>query len=88
MVRFSEEVFGSANRFVSENDHKANAPACHSQYKLIEAIRIVTIQTKAATTSTAASKALQATLGGKFSATSPGRTPSEVEEIKKLLLSI
>jgi len=57
MVRFSEQVFGSANRFVSENDHKANAPACHSQYKLIEAIRIVTLQTKAATTSTATSKA-------------------------------
>jgi hypothetical protein len=27
MVRFSEEVFGRANRFVSENDNKANAPA-------------------------------------------------------------
>jgi hypothetical protein len=38
MVRFSEEVFGSANRFVSENDHQANAPARHSHDKLIEAI--------------------------------------------------
>jgi hypothetical protein len=46
MVRFSEEVLGSVNRFVSANDHKANAPACHSQYKLIEAIWMVTLQTK------------------------------------------
>jgi hypothetical protein len=57
MVRFSKEVFGSANRFVSENDHKANTPACHSQYKLIEAIWIVTLQTRAAAASVAASKA-------------------------------
>jgi hypothetical protein len=27
MVRFSEEVSASANRFVSENDNRANAPA-------------------------------------------------------------
>jgi len=47
-VRFSEEVFGSANRFVSENDNKANAPP-------------------------------MALLG---------KTPSELKEIKKLLLAI
>ena len=37
-VRFSEEVFGSANRFVSEQDHKTSVPAHRSRDKLIEAI--------------------------------------------------
>jgi len=89
MLRFSEEVFGSANRFVFENDHKANAAPCHWQHKLIGAIRIVTPQTKAAINFDRRLESfLQATLGGKFSATSPARTPSEFEQIKKLLPSI
>src|SRR5437867_12700979 len=58
MVRFSEEVFASANRFVSENNNKANAPQCHSQNNLIKQIRTETLQTKPATTTTAASKDL------------------------------
>jgi hypothetical protein len=38
MARFSEELFGSANCFVSDNDPKANAPARYSRTKLIQAI--------------------------------------------------
>src|SRR5207249_10785997 len=44
-ARLSEEVLGSANRFVSKNDDKAKAPARHSQIKLTEATPIVKLQT-------------------------------------------
>src|SRR5437773_9893549 len=41
MVRFSEQVFGGANSFVSDNDQIPITQLCYSQYKLMLEIRIV-----------------------------------------------
>jgi hypothetical protein len=88
MARFSEQAFGSANRFVSGNDHKANAPACHSQYKLIDAICIVALQTKAAGTSDAALKAFAGHTRWEILLDVTRENAKRVQEIKKLPLAI